>query len=53
MGDTIRKGLFSRQKNFFPNGTACAYIVWYERKSFQQRKRVSDVQEYPNNQRNE
>ena len=24
MGGTIRKALFSRQKKFFPNGTACA-----------------------------
>ena len=27
MGDAIRKALFSGQKNFFPNGTACALYI--------------------------
>ena len=30
MGDTIRKALFSRQKNFFGFGTACALYTSIE-----------------------
>jgi hypothetical protein len=34
MGDTIKKALFSRQKNFFPNGTVIALYTSIENETF-------------------
>ena len=43
MGDTLRKALFFRQKNFFPNGTACALYTSMKNEVYNKNEREFEM----------